>query len=199
MHNGVRAMTYACEHPPTGAAARFALALQAQLPTLPTQRLLLRAPRVSDFDTYAHIACSARGTYFGGPMTREAAWLDFSQMIATWLLHGHGLWTIGHGGRVAGFVVLGFEPGDEEPELGFLLTAEAEGQGIACEAAAAARDYAFNTLGWAQLVSYIDPANTRAQALATRLGAVRDGALTDAGETTLIYRYTAAALTGDPT
>lgn len=178
-------MTFACETPRPGAAALFALGLQEKLPTLRTTRLILRAPRVTDFEVYAEIACSERGKHLGGPLSREDAWADFAQMTSTWLLHGHGIWTIGHQGAIAGFVLLGFEPGDMEPELGFVLTAEAEGNGLATEAADAARTHAFETLGWNTLVSYIDPANTRSQATARRLGAVPEGMQGDAR----VWRY----------
>lgn len=178
-------MTFACETPRNGTAALFALGLQQKLPTLTTDRLILRSPRVTDFDAYAEIACGPRGQFFGGPMSREDAWTDFAQMTSTWLLHGHGLWTIGHAGIIAGFTLLGFEPGDQEPELGFMLTAEAEGHGLAREAAQAALTHAFDTLGWDTLVSYIDPANHRAAALARRLGAAPDGRL-DGAE---VWRY----------
>ncbi|MBY5934564.1 GNAT family N-acetyltransferase [Tateyamaria omphalii] len=182
-------MTFPCETPRSGAASLFAIALQGHLPTLATDRLIMRAPRVTDFDTYAQIACTDRGQHLGGPMSREDAWLDFSQMTSTWLLHGHGLWTIGHAGDIAGFVVLGYEPGDQEPELGFMLTERAEGMGIAQEAAQAALTHAFDTLGWSTLVSYIDPANARSIKLAQRLGGLPDGEIAQDGETTLIYRY----------
>lgn len=182
-------MTFACETPRSGVAATFALALQGQLPTLATDRFILRAPRVTDFDTFYAIAGSDRGALLGGPMSREDAWADFSQMTATWLLHGHGVWTIGSYGDIAGFVLLGFEPGDQEPELGFLLTETAEGKGIAYEAACAALDHAFSTLGWSTLVSYIDPANARSIALACRLGGLPDGEINADGSTTLVYRY----------
>ncbi len=183
-------MSFACETPRRGAGAAFALALQGQLPTLATDRLILRSPRVTDFDAYAEIACSDRGRFFGGPMDREAAWADFASMTGGWLLHGHGLWTIGGADGVLGFVLLGFEPGDSEPELGFMLRAEAEGRGIAFEAADVARAHAFDTLGWDTLVSYIDAGNTRAIALAERLGAVPDGEIAGSdGETSRVFRH----------
>lgn len=178
---------YSCEQPSSGAAAAFALHLQSQLPTFATERLILRAPKVEDFEAYAEITCSARGQFMGGPLSREDAWADFCNATANWILHGHGLWTIGHAGDVAGFVLLGFEPGDAEPELGFFLRATYEGQGIASEAAETLRDHAFDTLGWTTLVSYIDPRNTRSARLAERLGARRAGTLSDAD----IYRYEA--------
>lgn len=182
---------FACESPPSGAAALFALALQGQLPALATDRLILRSPRVGDFDVFADIACSGRGRFLGGPMTREDAWADFAAMSGGWLLHGHGLWTIGAAQGTCGFVLLGFEPGDHEPELGFLLSQSAEGHGYAFEAARAARAHAFDTLGWRTVVSYIDPDNTRAIALARRLGAQQEGEISGPDGRTLVFRHTA--------
>lgn len=183
-------MSFACETPRDGAAAGFALTLQGQLPTLATDGLILRSPRVTDFDIYAGIACTDRGRFMGGPMTREDAWTDFASMTAGWLLHGHGLWAIGGADGVQGFVLLGLEPGDAEPELGFMLRAGAEGRGIAFGAASAARDHAFDTLGWDSVVSYIDPGNTRAIALARRLGAVPDGEITGTdGTVARVFRH----------
>ncbi|MEM8692293.1 MAG: GNAT family N-acetyltransferase [Pseudomonadota bacterium] len=178
-------MKFACETPPTGAAAQFAASLQNKLPTLATDRLILRAPRVTDFETYAEIACSSRGAYFGGPMSREDAWADFASMTGNWLLHGHGVWTIGAAAGPAGFVLLGFEPGDQEPELGFMLTPTSEGQRIAFEAAQAVLHHARTALGWDTLVSYIDPENRRALRLAQRLGGLLDGRVAES----LVYRY----------
>ncbi|MFN4155034.1 MAG: GNAT family N-acetyltransferase [Paracoccaceae bacterium] len=148
----------------------------AALPVLRAGRLTLRAPRLSDFEAYRAIACTERGQYLGGPMTEDEAWDDFARMTATWLLRGHGVWTAeDDGAGLAGFVLIGFEPGDQEPELGFVFLPAFEGKGLAFEAATAAHDYAFAALGLTTLVSYIDPANRRAQALALRLGAVPDG------------------------
>lgn len=185
-------MRFACERPSSGAAARLALALQGQLPTIVTDHLLLRAPRVEDFETYAGILCSERGRFMGGPMSREDAWADFCNVTANWLLHGHGVWTIGNAAGVAGFVTLGLEPGDREPELGFFLAPHAEGRNIAFEAAKAVKGYAFETLGWKTLVSYVSVGNTRSATLARRLGGHIDGEIageTDAEENVLIYRY----------
>jgi RimJ/RimL family protein N-acetyltransferase len=183
-------MSFACETPRKGAGATFALALQGQLPTLVTERLILRSPRVTDFDAYAGIACTERGRFLGGPMSRENAWTDFASMTGGWLLHGHGLWTIGGADGVMGFVLLGFEPGDAEPELGFMLCAEAEGRGIAFEAASAARSHAFDALGWNSLVSYINAGNIRAIALAERLGALPDGEITGPdGTRSRVFRH----------
>ncbi len=164
------------ERPIPGPAADFAARLRAELPVIRTDRLTLRAPVIEDFALYARIAASPEGAYLTKDQTRESAWLDFAQMTATWLLRGHGLWTVEDRatGDTLGFVLIGFEPGDHEPELGYMLLPEARGKGYALEAACAVRDYAFDTCGLPMLVSTVDPDNTASHRLAARLGAVRD-------------------------
>lgn len=180
-----------CETPATGAAASIAAGMAARIPSLTTQRLRLRAPAITDFPVYAEIVTGPRGAHFG-ISTRADAWLDFAQMVAGWTLRGHGLWTVEplDGGTVLGFVLLGFDQEDPEPELGYIFTAAAEGHGLAFEAADRARRFAFDGLGWPTLVSFIDPANARSIRLAERLGAHLDGRIDDADGTTLIYRHT---------
>ena len=187
-------MRMGCETASTGVAASIAAQLSEQVPVLRTDRLVLRAPRVGDFDCLADIACTERGRGIGGPMTRADAWREFVQLSSGWMLHGHGGWTLedAQTGDVLGFVLIGFEPGDLEPELGFLLDAKAEGQSIAYEAGRCVLDFATDVLKWKTLVSYIDPANARSIALAERLGADLDGEIVEDDEVTLVYRYTLA-------
>ncbi len=176
-----------------GPAADAAARMQAALPRLETARLILRAPRLEDFEIYARIGASDRGRHLVADNTdRAALWLDFTQMVATWLLRGHGVWTVEArtDGAVLGFVLIGFEPGDHEPELGYLFRETAEGRGYAQEAATAARDHALTTLALPGLVSTIDPDNARSIRLATRLGAARDPAAEAAhGNTIRVYRH----------
>lgn len=185
--------TYPHEVPPTGLSAAFAAELQAQLPRLDTERLILRAPGISDFAAYREIVMSERAAFMvDEPMDREDAWLDFAQCVAGWLLRGHGLWTISarDGGEVLGFVVICMEFGDREPELGWFVTEAAEGQGFAYEAAKAARAYGIGPLGLASLVSYVDLGNARSIRLAERLGARRDAAAeAEFEEPILVYRH----------
>lgn len=186
-------MMHPWERPSTGPAAALAARFGALVPAIATGPLTLRAPRIEDFDAWAEIERGPRGRFVGGPMTRSDAWRNFAQSVATWLLRGHGLWTVAarEGDAVLGFVLLGFEPGDREPELGFLFRAAAEGRGHAFAAARAARDHAFGALGWTALVSYIDPGNDRSVRLAERLGAVRDREAEAAfDEPVLVYRHT---------
>lgn len=184
-------MSAAVEKHRPGPGARNAARLGGKVPAIDTRRLQLRAPRVYDFDAYAKILCSDRAVHMGGPFTREQAWADFTNYTALWLLHGHGLWTIdAQTTPSAGFVVLGYEYEDPEAELGIFLLDEVEGDGIAFEAVTAARNYAFETLRWDSVVSYVDPQNQRCIALMERLQAERDTeAEADLEDDTLVFRH----------
>lgn len=170
-------MTAPHERSIPGPAADFAAMLGAQIPMIETARLRLRAPRLTDFDAWAEIFTGPAGRHMGGPFDRDDAFTEFAATCGLWLLRGHGVWTVEPkaGGTALGFVLVGFEPGDQEPELGYLFRATAEGQGFATEAAAALRDHAFGALGMDRLVSYVDPENARSARVAERLGAVRAG------------------------
>jgi len=185
-------MHLACETPSVGPAALVAACLQAALPRLETARSVLRAPRIEDFGYYAEIALGPSGHHILETPSREAAWMDFAQTIAMWILRGHGLWAVEakSDSEVLGFVLIGFEPGDNEPELGYMFRERAMGKGLAAEAARAALAHAYETLQLPGLVSVIDPDNVRSRRLAERLGAERDATAEAAycGET-LIYRY----------
>lgn len=176
-----------------GLAADAAAALRAQLPVLTTERLTLRAPTLADFEPYRDILMSERAIHMDGPLSREGAWLDFSQCVANWLLRGHGLWVIEETAtaRVLGFTLICMETGDREPELGWFLLEEAEGQGFAMEAAQAAKAHGIRTLSLPSLVSYIDRVNTRSIALATRIGGWPDEDAADelGQDGVIVYRH----------
>ncbi|MEL6337100.1 MAG: GNAT family N-acetyltransferase [Pseudomonadota bacterium] len=163
-----------CTQAPQGAAAAAAVRHRAALPALETPRLRLRVPVMADLPLWTRIFASEEATQFGGPFDAEEAWANFSTYVAGWLLHGHGLWSVERrsDGALIGFVHLGLEWGDAEPELGWMFAPEARGQGYAAEAASAARDFGFDLLD--TFVSCIDQTNAPSARLAARLGAVPD-------------------------
>lgn len=172
------------ELPISGPAADFAARLCAHLPDLATDRTRLRAPVLADFDAWVEVLCGPNSQDLGGPFTRDRAFAEFCASVPMWLLQGHGLWTVQTldtdetlGNETLGFVLLGFEPGDAEPELGYLFHPVVHGRGLAEEAAPAARDHALAILKLPTLVSYIAPENVRSIALARRMAARRDGDL----------------------
>ena len=128
------------------------------IPTLTTERLVLRPPRADDFEPYAAFFASDRAAWEDGPLSRQDAWSEFATAAGAWL----------------GEVGL-YQPDHyPEPEIGWILGADAEGRGIAHEAALALRRWAYATLGLDTLVSYIARGNRRSIRLAERLGAVPD-------------------------
>ena len=77
-----------------------------------------------------------------------------------------------------------------EPELGWFVLPEAEGRGIAAEAARAIMLWARQSFGWDRLMNYIHADNVRSIALAERLGAIRDDSAAHPGDThCLVYRH----------
>jgi RimJ/RimL family protein N-acetyltransferase len=166
-----------------------------EIPALETERLRLRAPEIGDFRHYADFLGSDRAIHERGPMDERAAWREFCASLACWSLRGFGAWSVSDraGGAYLGEVGL-FQPVEyPEPEIGWLVVPQAEGRGIAHEAALAVRAWAYGTLGLRTLVSYIDPANARSIRLAERLGAFldRDAPTVDPGD--LVYRHPAPA------
>ncbi|WP_170350326.1 GNAT family N-acetyltransferase [Ruegeria atlantica] len=159
-----------CTQPPSGKAAMAAAQYRAALPVLKTRRLVLRAPTLDDLPVWTSICKESFGD------TNQDAWTEFSYYTSGWLLHGHGLFTVTlkEDAQVIGFVILGLEWDDQEPELGYLFRADHRLQGYATEACSAVRDFGFDLLGSGQFVSYVSASNARSNALAQRLGASRD-------------------------
>jgi len=177
--------------PPAGMAAVAARTYTEALPVFETERLLLRAPRMSDWPVLEPIWTTERGRYIGGPMNGEDAWLDFNQCVSGWLLRGIGWLTVTarKDGAVLGLIGVGQEHGDPEAELGWLLTEEAEGHGYAIEAARAFLPLALKIIGRGKLVSYIHQDNTASIRLAEKLGAVCDAERHPLYPEGLIFRH----------
>ncbi len=147
-----------------------------EIPTLETERLVLRGPASRDLDAFSAFYASERSQYVGGPLEKRESWRMFGLEIGHWDLRGYGMWSVILKGDDTALGMVGMWcPIDwPEQELGWILWPAAEGKGIGFEAATAARDYAYGTLGWKTAVSYIDAPNARSIALATRLGCTLD-------------------------
>ena len=161
------------------------------IPTIETDRLILREARESDLDTLATFMASERSHFVGGPLDRANCWRLISGSLGHWLLRGYGMWYIHHKAddRVIGACGFIFREGWDEPELHWNMHDGYEGKGYAFEAARAARAYGAQHFNLNGVISYIDPVNSRSIALAKRLGATfeRNGSLL--GEDANIYRH----------
>lgn len=144
------------------------------IPTLHTDRLILRAPSLDDLPAFTAYYATAQSHMVGGPLDDMGSFRALNAMLGHWITRGFGSWLIADRDTDAFLGRTGFidAPGWQEPELGWALTAQAQGRGIAHEATLAARAYGAASLGLDATISYIRPDNTRSAALARRLGAV---------------------------
>lgn len=151
----------------------------APAPPLLTDRLVLRMPRLADFEPRAAFYASDRSVHEGGPLDRPAAWQVWASDVATWPLMGYGPFTVDDRttGAYLGEVGVYHPAGFPAPELGWFVVPEAEGRGIAREAAQAVLDWLRASFAWPHIVNIIDPANARSIALGLRLGGVIDPSL----------------------
>lgn len=167
------------------------------IPVLDTERLVMRGWRDTDIDVVSAFYDDEQLTRFvGGTSPREDAWRRMSAMAGHWLLRGHGLWALEtkQDRRLIGWCGLLSPEGWPEPELGWSLFAGAHGKGYATEAALRARAFAYETLGWTTLMSFIHPDNTPSIRVAGRLGAQWERHFTLRGTEIGIYRHPAAGL-----
>ncbi|RZJ17072.1 MAG: N-acetyltransferase [Brevundimonas sp.] len=133
---------------------------------------------MEDFPRWAEFMADEEAARFiGGAQSRAAAWRGFMTMAGAWSLTGvamfsvidkaTGLWV----GRLGPWTPDGW-PGTE---IGWGLHPDAQGKGYGVEATAAAMDYAFDVLGWSDVIHCIDPDNLPSQKLAERLGSTNQG------------------------
>lgn len=180
------------ETPEFGAATRDAIA--AVIPTLETERLVLRAPQLADWPVLETAWTTERAEYIGGPFSDEDAYLDYCQAVASWTLRGFGPFVVTRksDAAVIGYVGLFHDFGDPMCEAGWIMTPDGEGQGFATEAARAVLAFARNDLGMHEITSFIHPDNKRSIRLAEKLGARLDTTTQPpefAGLNVAIYRH----------
>jgi RimJ/RimL family protein N-acetyltransferase len=161
------------------------------IPRIQTERLILRAPLESDLPAMNDYLSKDRMSFIGGPFDDVSAWRALLGTLGHWNLRGFGFWHLEHreSGKMAGAVGFLHHFDWPETELGWNVHHDFEGQGIAHEAALAARKYGQAHLNLDGVISFIDPANTRSAALAKRLGATFEKTYCLRGHDCHIYRH----------
>lgn len=156
---------------------------EANVVELRTERLLLRDWRPQDRGPFARLNADPRVMeHFPSTLSREES-DQLADRIEARLRHqGWGLWAVEllRDRQFAGFVGLNPvpfpAPFTPATEIGWRLAPEFWGEGYATEAAAAALDLAFDTLGLEEVVSYTSLPNLRSQGVMRRLGMSHDPA-----------------------
>lgn len=147
------------------------------IPTLSTDRLILRAIKAGDWEPYAAMWADPRVTEFigGQPRPRDVAWPKFVQSAGFWMLFDYGYWVITD--RNERFVGIGGFAQQERgipdlvgyPECGWTFIPDIWGRGIASEAVSAMVDWADATLR-VETRCLIDDGNVASIRVATRNG-----------------------------
>jgi RimJ/RimL family protein N-acetyltransferase len=153
-----------------------------EIPALRTPRLLLRGFAAADWDAFAVMEADPEVRRYrgGNVLSRAEAWTSMQLVLGQWGLRGYGVFALTEtvSGRFAGIAGV-LHPADwPEPELAYSLARPFWRQGLASEAAAAARDWAFAAHGFEHLASFILADNAASVRVAARLGATREGTVT---------------------
>ena len=141
--------------------------------TLQTARLTLRPLVSADAAAYAAIRYHPDVVKWMLPAPAdplEAALAAIDRYATGWRERGYGPWGVFHEGRQIGHAGLNFVPEFGETEVLWSLHPDAWGKGYATEAASAALDLGFKTLGMTLIFAVTKPDNRASQAVMTRLG-----------------------------
>ena len=160
------------------------------VPTLTTERLILRPRGLEDLDAAVAMDSDVEVRRFITPAFRDdfdaAAYrvalaermaIDAGPGLGWWTLRLRGDRSPGQSvGRYLGMALLiPVALAGPDVEIGWRLPRAAWGTGYASEAARAIVQHAFGTLGLPAIIALIDPANARSLAVAARLGFTADG------------------------
>jgi len=167
------------------------------VPTLTTERLVLRGHRLDDFDdAYALWSDPAVVRHIGGhPHSREDVWARILRYAGHWLHLGFGYWAMTERatGRFVGEVGLAFfrreiTPSLEGiPESGWVLAPWAHGRGLATEAVVAALAWHDARTGHGRTVCIIEPENVASVRVAAKCGYRELARTTYKGEPTVVF------------
>jgi RimJ/RimL family protein N-acetyltransferase len=168
------------------------------IPTLQSDRLILRAFTARDQEPYMAMMSNPEVTRFlgdGQPLSPIDAWRQLTMFIGHWELRGFGIWAVEE--RSTG-VLLGrigcFHPfGWPAFEIGYTLGRHAWGKGYAREGAGMSLAYARDVLKRDEIISIIRPGNAGSVRVAESLGAVKAESIEFYGAPADIYRYSMMA------
>ncbi|CAO5157190.1 Acetyltransferase, ribosomal protein N-acetylase [Frankia sp. AiPs1] len=143
------------------------------IPTVVTERLVLRGWRRSDVQPYLAMASHPdMSRYTRSPSRESSVWNMTAFQIGHWALNQFGMWIIEElrTGDFLGRVGLYEEPGWPGCEVAWTVRRDRWGEGIATEGARAAVEFAFTEIGRDRLISIIHPENRASIRVAEKLG-----------------------------
>lgn len=148
------------------------------LPVLTTERLILRPPMAEDFENWAKFCADPETMlHLGGVQRRAEAWRNLCMMRGAWEIRGFAMFSMicRDSGEWIGRTGPWQPEGWPGTEVGWGVAREYAGKGYAHEAAVASINWAFDMLGWDEVIHTINPENSASIALAERLGSYNQG------------------------
>jgi RimJ/RimL family protein N-acetyltransferase len=157
--------------------------VHADVPTLETERLILRDWCDDDVAAWVAMNADPRVTeFFGKIYTREFSEASAIQIRRALSSDGYGWWAVEvkGGPPFAGVIALQKVPFEAAftpaYEIGWRFAQESWGKGYATEGARAALAFAFEKLRWPGVVAFTAVPNVRSQRVMERLGMAHDPA-----------------------
>ena len=149
------------------------------IPTLETERLILRGHRREDFAAVYELWSDPRTVRLMGmqPMNEEDCWAKFLRTFGAWMVNGFGFWAVEE--KASGCFVgeLGFlnarrtiDPPLPVPEVGWSFSPAVHGRGYATEALAAAIPWGEQQFGRVRFSAIIGHENEPSLKLARKFG-----------------------------
>ena len=138
-----------------------------------TTRLILRVPRREDYEPWLAFGADAEvQRHLGDVISAALVWRSICTVTGAWIIDGFSMFSVIEKatGRWIGRMGPWRPEGWPGTEVGWSLVRDAWGKGYATEGATAAIDWAFDHLGWTEVIHCIAPENTASQAVARRLG-----------------------------
>lgn len=150
------------------------------IPVLETERLRLRGQQPGDLARHSAMLADPEVMRFvgGSALSREESWRRLLASAGAWMLLGYGYWSVERKLDGAYLGQIGFNDFKRDivpsieglPEMGWLLSSDAHGQGYASEAVSAGLDWADLALAGKTFTAIINPDNHGSIRVAEKAG-----------------------------
>ncbi|WP_462187759.1 GNAT family N-acetyltransferase [Frankia sp. CcWB2] len=144
-----------------------------EIPTVVTDRLVLRGWRAADLEPYAAMNADPETMrYLDGTFGAAGTERLVTHLIGMWVIRGHGMWAVEdrETGEFLGRAGTYFADGWPEVEVAVSIRRDRWGQGLGTEAIRAALDFGFQRLPVDELITATHQENAGMNAIAGKLG-----------------------------
>jgi RimJ/RimL family protein N-acetyltransferase len=157
--------------------------------TLRTARLVLTPVNGADLPDLVAIKADPRvfAVMLGGVRSVAETHEELARDVRAWGANGFGIWSLREAGRFVGIAGLETRPDGRGVALRFALWPEAQGRGLAREAAAIAVRFGHDDAGLARIVAVARASNFGSRMVLGGIGMTECGAFVQAGWDMVLY------------